>query len=184
MKLLGLQLPDLPKRSLRDKVRRDVARPASAGRVRGRASFNLRDRLLLVGGALALSSVALLARALDLQVIDNEFYQQQGAARFLREIPIATSRGMITDRNGEPLAISTPVQTLWANPKQLVEKIDDWRPLASALGVAPDELERRIGSVATREFVYLRRRMTPGDAARVMALGRPGVYSRREYQRF
>ena len=65
-----------------------------------------------------------------------------------------------------------------------MEKIEDWRPLASALGVAPDELERRIGSVATREFVYLRRRMTPADAARVMALGIPGVYSRREYQRF
>ena len=61
MKLLGLQLPDLPKRSLRDKVRRDVARPASAGRVRGRASFNLRDRLLLVGGALG-------------NVIDRVFY--------------------------------------------------------------------------------------------------------------
>ena len=77
-----------------------------------RAGFDLRGRLLLVCGGLALCSVALLARALDLQVIDREFYQRQADARFLREIPIATSRGMITDRNGEPLAISSPVESL------------------------------------------------------------------------
>ena len=114
MKLPGFQLPGFLKRdaSRRDGGRRDAARPAAGNRPRGRASFNLRGRLLLVGGALGLCSVALLARALDLQVIDNEFYQKQGAARFLREIPIATSRGMITDRNGEPLAVSSPVESI------------------------------------------------------------------------
>jgi len=184
MKLLGLQLPDLPKRSLRDKVRRDVARPASAGRVRGRASFNLRDRLLLVGGALALSSVALLARALDLQVIDNEFYQQQGAARFLREIPIATSRGMITDRNGEPLAVSSPVESIWANPQELLKSPARLPQLADALGMDRDELRNRLGQRAGKEFVYLKRRINPDEARRILALEIPGVASQREYRRF
>jgi len=142
---------------------------------------------LLVAG-LGCLGLLLLWRLVSLQLLDTErgyrFLQSQGDARSLRVEPIPAHRGIISDRNGEPLAISTPVQTLWANPKQLVEKIEDWRPLANALGVPPDELQRRISGVATREFAYLRRRMTPADAARVMALGIPGVYSRREYQRF
>ena len=144
-------------------------------------------RIRMVAVGLGCLLLLLVWRLVSLQLLDTErgyrFLQSQGDARSLRVEPIPAHRGIISDRNGEPLAISTPVQTLWANPKQLVDKIEDWRPLASALGVAPDELERRIGSVATREFVYLRRRMTPADAARVMALGIPGVYSRRQYQR-
>jgi cell division protein FtsI (penicillin-binding protein 3) len=81
-------------------------------RPRGRAQFDLRKRLMLVGGTLGLCSVALVGRALDLQVIRNDFYRQQGDARSLRELPIPTSRGMITDRNGEPLAVSTPVESI------------------------------------------------------------------------
>ncbi|HQW60601.1 MAG TPA: hypothetical protein PLU13_10445, partial [Thermomonas sp.] len=87
MKLPGLRLPNLQKR---DPARRDGVRAPAGNRPRGRTQFNLRGRLLLVVGTLALCSVALLARALDLQVVDKAFYQQQGAARFLREIPIAT----------------------------------------------------------------------------------------------
>src|SRR3954451_20836703 len=85
------------------------------GRLRGRSHYNVRHRMALVGGALAVCSVALVARAFDVQVLNNEFYVRQGDARSLREIPIPTSRGMITDRNGEPLAVSTPVDSLWAN---------------------------------------------------------------------
>jgi cell division protein FtsI (penicillin-binding protein 3) len=145
-------------------------------------------RFRLVCGALGMLAALLVWRLVSLQWLDTErgyrFLQSQGDARSLRVEPIPAHRGIISDRNGEPLAISTPVQTLWANPKQLVDKVEDWRPLANALGVAPGDLQRRIGSVATREFAYLRRRMTPADAARVMALGIPGVYARREYQRF
>ena len=91
MKLFGKQLP----LSGNDGERRDRGRPQGS-RPRARSQFNLRSRLVLVCGTLGLCSVALLARALDLQVIDHAFYQQQGDARFVREIPIATSRGMIT----------------------------------------------------------------------------------------
>ena len=186
MKLPGFQLPGFLKRdaSRRDGGRRDAARPAAGNRPRGRASFNLRGRLLLVGGALGLCSVALLARALDLQVIDNEFYQQQGAARFLREIPIATSRGMITDRNGEPLAVSSPVESIWANPQELLKSPTRLPQLADALGMDRDELQRRLSQRADKEFVFLKRRINPDEARAILALEIPGVASQREYRRF
>ena len=165
--------------------RRERARREAAPRARGaRAQFNLRGRLLLVGGGLALCSVALLARALDLQVIDNEFYQQQGAARFLREIPIATSRGMITDRHGEPLAVSSPVESIWGNPRELLKAPARLPELARALDMPVDELSRRLSQRADKEFVYLKRRINPDEARRILALGVPGVASQREYRRF
>ncbi len=152
--------------------------------VRPRTGFDLRKRVLLITGFLALASVALLARALDLQVVNHAFYQQQGDARFLREIPIVASRGMITDRNGEPLAISSPVESIWANPKELLAAPDRLPQLADALGIARDELESRLSARADKEFVYLKRRMNPDDAARIIALEIPGVFSQREYRRF
>jgi cell division protein FtsI (penicillin-binding protein 3) len=145
-------------------------------------------RMIFVGACLTLLLLLLVWRLVSLQVLDTErgyrFLQSQGDARSLRMEPIPAHRGIISDRHGEPLAVSTPVQTLWANPKTLIAEVEDWKPLASALGFSPAELQRRIASVATREFVYLRRRMKPADAARVMALGVPGVNTRREYQRF
>src|SRR5699024_5963992 len=129
--------------SARDK--RDAgAVGALLDRVRGRGrkpgarrgvGYNATRRVALVGGVLALCGVALVARALHVQVLDNEFYLRQGDARALRELPIATSRGMITDRNGEPLAVSTPVESLWANPRELLQHTDRIGELASALSV-------------------------------------------------
>ena len=142
-----------------------------AGKGRGRASFNLRNRLLLVGGALGLCSVALVGRALDLQVISNDFYRQQGDARSLREIPIPTSRGMITDRNGEPLAISSPVESIWANPQELLKSPARLPQLADALGMDRDELQRRLSQRADKEFVYLKRRINPDEARRIVRGG-------------
>lgn len=78
-----------------------------SGRNRTRNSFNLRQRLKWVGLALGLCSVSLVGRAAYVQIINSDFYQRQGEARYLRELPINTSRGMITDRNGEPVAVST-----------------------------------------------------------------------------
>lgn len=157
---------------------------AAASHPRTRAQFDLRRRMLLVCGFLGLGSAALLARALDLQVVDHAFYQQQGDARFLREIPIATSRGMITDRNGEPLAISSPVESIWGNPKELLKAPARLPALARALGMPQDELASRLSARADKEFVYLKRRINPDEAARILALEIPGVSSQREYRRF
>ena len=170
--------------NLRERLRQMRERePRTAPRLR-RNGYNVRQRLLLVGGALGLCSVALLARALDLQVIDHDFYQRQGDARFVREIPIATSRGMITDRNGEPLAVSSPVESLWANPQELLEHSRELPRLAKALDVPLDELQSRLSARAEREFVYLKRRINPDQAQAVLALEIPGVASQREYRRF
>ena len=182
MKLFGKQLPFSGRP---DGERRERARPTAGHRPRAqRNGFDLRSRLLMVCGALALCSVALIARALDLQVIDRAFYQQQGDARFVREIPIATSRGMITDRNGEPLAISSPVESIWANPKELLKSPSRLPALARALGMPQDELASRLSQRAGKEFVYLKRRINPDEAARILALDIPGVASQREYRRF
>jgi len=167
-----------------ERNRRDAAR-AVGNRPRARnQQFDLRRRLMLVGGTLALCSVALLARALDLQVIDNEFYQRQGAARFLREIPIATSRGMITDRNGEPLAVSSPVESIWGNPQELLKAPQRLPQLAKALGMPLDELSRRLSQRSDKEFLYLKRRINPDEAHQILSLDIPGVASQREYRRF
>lgn len=159
-----------------------LATPGSGPR--GRARMDLRIRLLGVAGALGLCSFALVARAFYVQIVDNDFYVAQGEARSLREIPIPTSRGMITDRNGEPLAVSTPVESVWGNPQELLKVPDRLPQLAAALGVPLDELQRKLGQKAGKEFLYLKRRINPDEAQRILALGIPGVSSQREYRRF
>ena len=146
--------------------------------------YSPRQRLMAVGVVLAVSCAVLLGRAAWLQLVEQDFYQQQGDARFLREIPIPTSRGMITDRNGEPLAISSPVESVWANPKELLQHPERLPELAKALDIHRDLLEQRIVQRADKEFVYLRRHMNPDVAEDVLALGIPGVYSQREFRRF
>jgi cell division protein FtsI (penicillin-binding protein 3) len=145
---------------------------------------NTRLRLYAVLGVLALGATSLIVRAVDLQLLDNEFYQQQGDARFLREIPIATSRGMITDRNGEPLAVSSPVESIWANPQELLQHPAQLPALAQALSIPLEPLTQRLAQRAGKEFVYLRRHMNPDEAQAIVALGIPGVFAQREFRRF
>jgi len=138
----------------------------------------------LVAGALALCGVALVARAVYLQVIDQDFLVKQGDARILREAKLSANRGMILDRNGEPLAVSTPVDTVWADPRKLAQVPQDFPRLAKALDRDPQWLARRVTSNLDREFIFLVRHMRPQDAARVKALGIPGVDTQREYRRY
>jgi cell division protein FtsI (penicillin-binding protein 3) len=140
--------------------------------------------MVLVVGVLTLASLGLVARAFDLQVVRKQFYQDQGDARFLREVPIPVSRGTIFDRNGEPLAVSTPVVSIWANPAQVLENDERIPALAAALGVDAGELKERLAQRADREFVYLRRQMPPEAAQAVLDLGIPGVNGQREYRRY
>ncbi len=149
-----------------------------------RTFFNLRSRMSLVACALGLCSVALVGRAAYVQLVNADFYQRQGEARFLREIPIATSRGMITDRNGEPVAVSTPVESVWGNPQELMRHPDRLPDLAKALGVPLDELTSRLSQRADKEFVYLKRRINPDQAKAILAHNVPGVFSQREFRRF
>ncbi|MDH2431629.1 penicillin-binding transpeptidase domain-containing protein [Pokkaliibacter sp. MBI-7] len=141
-------------------------------------------RVRIVLGMLGALALILLGQLINLQVVHQNFLNTQGDARALRKEVIPAHRGMIVDRNGEPLAISAPVETLWAEPQILSEYPDRWADLATALETPADVLAQRIKLNATKEFMYLRRQMTPNDAAKVVALGIPGVYSRKEYRRF
>lgn len=152
-------------------------------RARNKA-INTRVRLYAVLAVLTLGATLLILRAVDLQLLDNEFYQQQGDARFLREIPIPTSRGMITDRNGEPLAVSSPVESIWANPQELLQYPDKLPALATSLSIPLETLTQRLAQRADKEFVYLRRHMNPDEAQAIVALNIPGVFSQREFRRF
>ena len=151
---------------------------------RNRGGFNLRGRMLLVGVTLGLCSVALVGRAAYVQLVNADFYQRQGDARFLREIPIPTSRGMITDRNGEPVAVSSPVESVWGNPQELLKAPDRLPELAQALGVPLDHLTNRLSQKADKEFLYLKRRINPDEAQKILAHKIPGVFSQREFRRF
>ncbi len=156
----------------------------SSGRARTRTQFNLRQRLLWVGVGLGLCSVTLVGRAAYVQLVNSDFYQRQGEARYLREVPIPTSRGMITDRNGEPVAVSTPVASIWVNPQELLRHPDRIPELAQALRIPADELGTRLSQKADKEFMYVRRRINPDEAESIVGLKIPGVFSQREFRRF
>ena len=141
-------------------------------------------RFVFILLAIGLASAILIGRITLLQVIDRPFLQSQGDARTLRHEAIPAHRGMITDRNGEPLAISTPVVTLWANPQELPEDAIQRVMLAQALGMTLDDFESRVARFSEREFMYLRRQMTPAAAQQILNLRTPGVYPQREYKRY
>jgi len=157
---------------MRDRNRRDA----------GPGNYAWRHWLVL--GLLGVGAVALLARAVYLQVIDQEFLEKQGDARILRVTKLSANRGMILDRNGEPLAVSTPVDTVWADPQKLAEVPQEFPRLAKALDRDPQWLARRVTSSLDKEFVFLVRHMRPADAVKVRALGIPGVDTLREYRRY
>ncbi|MFJ4347863.1 peptidoglycan D,D-transpeptidase FtsI family protein [Pseudomonas sp. NPDC089401] len=141
-------------------------------------------RFRVVVGLLALMVGAICWRIIDLQVVDRDFLKGQGDARSLRHIPIPAHRGLITDRNGEPLAVSTPVTTLWANPKEMQVAKDRWPQLAAALGQNAQQLTERLTAQANKEFIYLVRGLTPEQGQHVLDLKVPGVYGLEEFRRF
>jgi cell division protein FtsI (penicillin-binding protein 3) len=151
---------------------------------RNGAHDSFRWRAYLLIGALFVSALGLMWRAIDLQLVDHGFLAREGDARFSRVLQIAAHRGTITDRYGEPLAVSTPVDSLWVNPRELALATDQIPRLAAALKLDRQELTRRVTSNLDREFLYLARHRQPAEAAQVKALGIPGVYSSREYRRY
>lgn len=141
-------------------------------------------RLGLVWIVLVLGILAVLWQVITLHVFERDFLQGQGDARTIRTQPLTAHRGMITDRNGEPLAISTPVRSIWVNPREIAGHEEDIEALAEALSLNGTELARSINDNAQREFLYVERRLPPAEAERVLALGLDGVYARQEYQRY
>ncbi|MFM9913642.1 MAG: peptidoglycan D,D-transpeptidase FtsI family protein [Methylophilaceae bacterium] len=140
-----------------------------------------RRRWLLIG--LMSMSAMLLGRSVYLQAVHRDFLQHKGDQRYSRTISLFAHRGMITDRNKEPLAISTPVESVWASPADVEITPQLTKKMANLLKVKPADINKKLKN-DDKEFVYLKRRMSPEDAARVMQLGIPGVFLQREYRRF
>lgn len=140
-----------------------------------------RRRVLLV--AVLLGFAVLVGRSIYLQSTHKQFLQQKGDARYSRTLKLPAHRGMIMDRHGEPLAISTPVESIWASPPDVKINKEQLKALAKLLDLKPEGIDSKLAN-NPREFVYIKRRIPPELAAQVMRLGIPGIFMQREYRRY
>lgn len=147
-------------------------------------TLTYRGRHYVVFGMLGMLFTGLAARAGYLTVVDSDFLRKQGDARMLRTEPIMAMRGMIRDRNGAPLAVSTPVTSIWINPRQALAAKTDLRALAAALDLNAADLNDRVQRNSKKSFMYVKRHLSPVAAEPVLALDLPGVFSMTEYRRF
>lgn len=147
-----------------------------------RIKMTWRYQLVLMFFAVCLS--ALIFRAVDLHVFEQEFLAEQGDARAIRFERLDAHRGMITDRHGDPLAVSAPVETVYADPAFLSLGAADLVALAKALDVSGEWLAKKIEHSKGKRFVYLKRKMAPHEVQKVLALNLDGIYSQREYKRY
>ena len=141
-------------------------------------------RLLVVVGIVLAVAAVLLWRAVDLHVLNKDFLQSQGNARYMRTMPVAAHRGVITDRHGDPLAVSTPVDSVWINPAEFLTARTSWGKLTKLLSLKLDKVERLVLQREKREFVYLKRHIRPDLGEQVEKLNIAGVYLQREYHRY
>ena len=140
-----------------------------------------RARFVMAG--LLAAFVVLAGRSLYLQSMRTDFLQEKGEARYSRVLEVPGTRGRVLERNGEALAISTPVQSIWAIPGDVEASTAQVRKLAQLLGADPRELARKLADDG-RDFVFLKRQVAPETADRVAQLGLEGVYQQREYRRY
>jgi len=171
-------MPGTKRKKRAEKVRKDSL--AAAPRYRARRWVLL--SLLIFAGS------ALIWRAVDQQIFETDFLKSEGQRRHLRIVEVPAHRGMITDRAGEPLAISTPVDSVWANPWVLAPERFALAPLAGVLGMKSGDLRQLLARRSDRSFVYLKRRINPDRAEKLKAVldkhHIEGVDLQREYRRF
>jgi cell division protein FtsI (penicillin-binding protein 3) len=140
-----------------------------------------RSRALFV--MLVAGFAILIVRAVYLQGLNNDFLQKKGDARYSRVIEMPATRGIITDRNHEPLAISTPVESVWASPADIEISAAQLKRVAQLLELDADEITRRLADTR-REFAYLKRHLPPDRAARIVEQNIAGIFLQREYRRY
>ncbi len=149
-------------------------------------SYRMRRWTLLT--LLFIAGLAVIWRAVDQQIFETDFLQHEGERRHLRVVEVPAHRGMILDRRGEPLAISTPVDSIWVNPRVVSTEESDLAPIAKALGQNVKELQKQILDRKDRSFLYLKRRVNPDMSDEVMQIVRDnklvGIDLQREYRRF
>ncbi|MDD3676481.1 MAG: penicillin-binding protein 2 [Thauera propionica] len=139
-----------------------------------------RPRFMLL--AMLAGSLTLTGRALYLQGVNNDFLQAKGESRYARTIEIPATRGRITDRHGDMLAVSTPVRSVWALPSDAKLEPAQARELARLLEMDVRELNERLAT--PRDFVYLKRQLSPEVAQRIADLKLPGIHQQQEYRRY
>ena len=140
-------------------------------------------RARMVLAALIAAFAVLAARSVHLQALKTGFLQEKGDARYSRVLEIPATRGRILDRNGEALAVSTPVKSVWAIPPDVELSRAERRRLAALLAMGVNEIERRLAD-ASRDFVYLKRQVSPETAEAVERLGLKGIHQHREFRRY
>ena len=149
-------------------------------------SYRARRWTLLL--LMSLSALMLIWRAVDQQILETDFLQSEGKRRHLREVEVPAHRGMIADRMGEPLAVSTPVHSVWANPKLIQPNHPILAPLAAILDKNQAELQRTLTKRDDRSFVYLQRRIKPHQTRLIKQLIEDNEINsiglQREYQRY
>lgn len=143
-----------------------------------------KTRLLSVAAFFIVIGVILVVRLYDLMIMDRPFLKEQGDARSLRILDTPAYRGMIVDREGAPIAVSTKVQSVWVNPKIFNPSATERTKLAQLLGIKPQDLQHRITHSQGREFVYLQRQVTPMLAKEIKALNIVGVNFQDEFKRY
>jgi len=141
-------------------------------------------RFIILIILLCLALVGIFWRLIDLGVINRPFLLRQSKARILRTVKIPAHRGMITDREGEPLAISTPVNSIWVDPKIFHASEQQLQQIADLLKISAASIQQHIAQSKTREFVYLKRRIPPAIAKKIMQLNIQGIFSQKEYRRY
>lgn len=147
-------------------------------------SFKRHRRLMLVAGCFLICMLLLVGRLIQLHITHNDFLQAQGNARTLRTVDIPSYRGMITDRRGVPIAISTPVHTVWANPQHFVATKEQCHTLARLLKISDKQLAQKMEQHADKNFVYLKRHINPETTQAIEALNIPGIEIKREFRRY
>ena len=145
-------------------------------------AYKTRYQLVII--LIIIGFIALAAKVVQLQVLDKKFLRTQGDARSVRVVSIPAYRGIIVDRNGEPLAVTTPIDSVWANPEQVFNSRADLKPLAKLLNADAKGLIKKINDAKTREFLYIQRQVHPEVAEKIKALKIPGIYLQREYRRY
>lgn len=141
-------------------------------------------RLWLVCVLLAMIAIVIVIKLVSLYTYDREFLQNQGDKRTIRTMQVPAHRGLITDRNGEALAVSAPVAAVWVNPKLIDITEPKLRQLAKILAKKRSYVIEKVKQNTQREFVYIQRQVAPNIAQKVVALNITGVNVDREYKRY
>ena len=141
-----------------------------------------RIHLILFG--MFLCVLVIIWKVANLHITERDFLQDQGDRRTIRTVPLVANRGLITDRNGEPLAVSTPVQSIWVDPSKISGDPETIKALAKNLELNEEVLIQNLKLKSNLKFHYIKRRLPPSEAEKILRLSVEGVYSQQEYQRF